>query len=127
VSRVKDMSNMFHGASVFNQTLCWKLWVYISTDYMFSNSGTTYAAAIKNPACPFITDSASLETAIGMWCQNLAQATGIYGDISTWCVFQKHVRRMWRFLDCLISPSHPAPPRFPTRVLTSNIYFLFNS
>ena len=33
-----------------------------------------------------ITDSASLQTAIGVWCQNSAQATETYGDISTWCV-----------------------------------------
>jgi len=33
-----------------------------------------------------ITDTASLQTAIGVWCQNLTQATEIYGDISSWCV-----------------------------------------
>lgn len=33
-----------------------------------------------------ITDSESLQTAIGAWCEDSAQATGTYGDISTWFV-----------------------------------------
>lgn len=32
-----------------------------------------------------INGTASLQTAIGVWCQNSAQATETYGDISTWC------------------------------------------
>jgi hypothetical protein len=33
-----------------------------------------------------IIGTASLQTAIGVWCQNSTLATEIYGDISTWCV-----------------------------------------
>lgn len=33
-----------------------------------------------------ISDSVSLQIAIGAWCQNSANATATYGDISIWCV-----------------------------------------
>ena len=36
-----------------------------------------------------ITNSTSLQTAIGVWCQNLTRATENYGDISTWYVMTK--------------------------------------
>jgi hypothetical protein len=33
-----------------------------------------------------ITDTASLQTAIGAWCDDSQTAAEKYGDISTWCV-----------------------------------------
>ena len=88
VSSVTSMGGMFYYAYAFNQVLCWNMWGVMSTIDMFYGSGTTYGAAFYNPACPFvpITDSSSLRTAIGVWCQNSTYAADNYGDISTWCV-----------------------------------------
>ena len=87
VSSVTSMGGMFYYAYAFNQVLCWDMWG-VATGNMFYGSGTTYGAAFYNPACPFvpITDSSSLRTAIGVWCQNSTYAADNYGDISTWCV-----------------------------------------
>ena len=108
VSSVNDMGNMFYDAASFNQILCWNMTRIPNTENMFQGSGTTYAAAIDNPACPLtanptllpsssptfppshlvtpITNSTSLRTAVTAWCNNSETATEIYGDISIWCL-----------------------------------------
>ena len=48
VSRVIDTGGMFQQATAFNQMLCWDMSKIAYTSYMFSGSGTTYAAAINN-------------------------------------------------------------------------------
>jgi surface protein len=87
-SSATNMKYMFEYASAFNQVLCWDMSRVTYTSDMFTGSGTTYEAALNYPVCPLIpiTNSESLRTAIGAWCEDSTQAAETYGDISTWCV-----------------------------------------